>query len=248
MLRILAHTNKPMRHGHIVKWLEDNGQSLTDGQIAGALYVLWKKLEAVEPVSRGLYRIRKDWDWEGGPLDFDETEQTTGSAPLPKEPKSRIVIPCYGLHWKRSSVSWNAGAELLGAMGPSEDAVNFANQTGVYVLYLWPQVTYVGRTAKGGLYQRLRSHDGDASKEWDTFSWFGLGAVNEEGVVVPPSARASIEDQVTMMEAVLIGVLRPPFNNKQGDLMGEQYGQVPDPIVEERELKVFRERLRKLIP
>ena len=230
-----------MRHGDIVKWLEDNRQALTDGQISGALYVLSTKLNALETVTRGLYRIREDW--EGGPLDLDETSRQIGPVPSSKEPKRRVVIPCYGLNWKRNLVSWNAGAELLGAKGPGEDAVNFANQTGVYVLYQWPQVTYVGRTASGGLYERLRSHD---DKEWDTFSWFGLGTVDQDGMLVPPSVRANTEDQVTMVEAVLIEVLRPPFNKKQGDLMGDQYGQVPDPVVEERELKVFAARLRKL--
>lgn len=34
-----------MKHGHIVKWLEDNGhEALTDGQIAGALYDLATRL------------------------------------------------------------------------------------------------------------------------------------------------------------------------------------------------------------
>ena len=247
VLRILAHTKRPMKHGHIVKWLEDNGhEALTDGQIAGALYDLATKLKVVEKVDRGTYRIHKEW--EGGPLDHEEAvSQPAGSVP-PKEPKRRVVIPCYGLHWERNKVSWNAGASLLGALRKAgEDAVNFANQTGVYVLYQWPQVTYVGRTASSGLYQRLRSHDVDASKDWDRFSWFGLGAVDDDGVLHPPSAKANTEDQVTMVETVLIEVLRPPFNNKQGDLIGDQYRQVPDPVVEEREQKVLAERLRKLL-
>ena len=145
-------------------------------------------------------------------------------------------------------VSWSAGS-LLGRKGGEKDAdaVNFANQTGVYVLYQWPQVNYVGRSI-GGLYQRLSKHDSDADKgPWDRFSWFGLIPVDDDGELAERHGEMSIEDEVTMMEALLIRVLTPPNNKKGGDGMGVQYLQVPDPMVEERQQEALAKTLRQLL-
>lgn len=127
------------------------------------------------------------------------------------------------------------------------DAVNFANQTGVYVLYQWPQLNYVGRSTSGTLYQRLKAAHNDPAKGlWDKFSWFGLNQLDDDGRL-RRRGQMSITDEVTMMEALLISVLAPPYNNRGGEGMGRQYFQVPDPMVEEREQKALARTLSELL-
>ena len=246
VFQILAHIKKPAKKKDIEKWLKANGQEpLTEGQIDGAFYTLSTNyLNVVEKVERGTYCVHKGWN--GEPLEMQESAAIGSPIRALNEPQGRVVIPCFGLHWERSLVSWSVGQNLLGAVKDG-DAVNFANQTGVYVLYQWPQVNYVGRTVRGSLFQRLRSHDTDLGKGlWDKFSWFGLSEVDDDGQL-RERGQVSIADEVTMMEALLISVLTPPHNNRGGEGMGVQYFQVPDPMVEEREQKALAKTLSQLL-
>ena len=250
VFQILAYVKRPLKKRDIDEWLEANKQEpLTDGQIDGAFYALSTNyLNVVEKVEPGTYRIHKEWN--GEPLDKQVGQQGRSvpqSTPVSQARRARVVIPCFGLHWERNLVSWSTAQNLLGA-AKGGDAVNFANQTGVYVLYQWPQVNYVGRTASGELYQRLKSHHMDPTKGlWDRFSWFGLDQLDDDGRLRERRGQMSIADEVTMMEALLINVLTPPHNNKGGDGMGVQYFQVPDPTVEEREQEKLRQLLKRLL-
>lgn len=255
VFQILAHVKRPLKKRDIDEWLKASGQEpLTDGQIAGAFYDLTTNyLNVVEKVEPGTYRIHKEWN--GEPLDKQVGQQGRSvpqSAPIEPqgrtqaEDRPRFVIPCFGLHWERSLVSWSVGQNLLGK-AKNGDAVNFANQTGVYVLYQWPQVNYVGRSKSGGLYQRLKAAHNDPAKGlWDRFSWFGLNQLDDDGRL-RRRGQMSIADEVTMMEALLISVLTPPYNNRGGEGMGRQYFQVPDPVVEEREQKALARTLSELL-
>lgn len=249
VFRILAHIRKPAKKRDIDQWLEKNGQEpLTHGQITGAFYDLSTNyVNVVEKVERGTYRIHKEWD--GKPL---ETQERAAIGPPQVGPTNElrgargVVIPCFGLHWKRDLVSWSTGQSLLGAVKDG-DAINFASQAGVYVLYQWPQVNYVGRAASGSLFQRLKRHDTDPGKGlWDRFSWFGLREVDDDGQL-QERGQLSIAEEITMMEALLISVLTPPHNNKGGDGMGTQYFQVPDAMVEEREQRILARTLSQLL-
>ena len=252
VFRILAHTKKPMKQRDVLKWLENHGQrSLTKGQITGAFYHLLNTYDnVVEKTAEGTYRIHSTWN--GKPLDEQTRETIPAVSPPPSEhpkPTGEVVIPCYGVYWDRSLVAWDAEQMLLGASGASgEDAVDFAGQTGVYLLYQWPRVNYVGRAASGNLYQRLRTHNADPKKgPWDKFSWFGLRAVGDNGQLDEPRGDITIEHEVTMMEALLISALEPPFNNRRGDWMGRPYFQVPSPEIEERERGALAARMKQLL-
>ena len=249
--RILAYTKKPMQYGDIVKWIEDHGQEpLTDGQIYGAFYSLsTKHPSVVEKVGRGTYGVRKDWDgkWPTKPRE-QLSDQSKPKKALGKEAPGEVVIPCFGLYWERSLVSWSRGKPLLGVKerknGDGEDPVNFANQKGVYVLYLWPKVTYVGRTTGKGLFERLRDHH---QKHWDRFSWFGLCPVDDDGQLGEPKGQASFSEKAMVMEGLLLSVLTPPDNKKRGDLLGPEYSQVPDPEVEERKQQETMSQMMSLL-
>ena len=241
VFRILASTGKPMRYADIADWLSARGQEpLTIGQVAGGFYVLLNNYDnVVEKAGSGTYRIHSAWN--GKPLD-QQIQRGRAVAPSHRGrrgvPKVGVVIPCYGTYWDRSLVHWRS-RELLGKQqGDEADVVNFADQTGVYVLYQWPRVNYVGRTTADNLYQRLSAHANakeDRRGPWDKFSWFGLRSVGDDLELIDPEAEVSFQHSVMMMEALLISSLDPPFNRKSGDGLGDKYFQVPAPEIEERE-------------
>lgn len=188
---LLAFTRQPMGVSDISKWLAERGQDpLTEGQVAGGFYSLLNKYDnVVEKVKPGTYRVHSAWN--GKPL--DEQTRKDGPVALPHirarrgVPKVGVVIPCYGTYWDRGLVEWRNG-DLLGKQELTDaEAVNFADQTGVYVLYQWPRVNYVGRTTTGNLYQRLSTHvNKDDRGPWDKFSWFGLRSVGDDGRLKEP--------------------------------------------------------------
>ena len=254
VFRILAHTGRPMRSNDIDQWLSAHGQEpLTAGQVAGGFYVLLNNYDkVVERTRPGTYRVHSAWN--GRPL--DEQTKRDGRVASSHKPhgvvKRRrsvgVIIPCYGTYWDRSLVQWRNGALLGKQKGDEADVVDFAGQTGVYVLYQWPRVNYVGRTTENNLYQRLSEHANDKEEPrgpWDKFSWFGLRPVGDDGDLNDPEM-ASVRHNVTMMEALLISSLEPPFNNKGGDGMGEKYFQVPSPEIEEREELKIAKAMEKL--
>ena len=138
------------------------------------------------------------------------------------------LIPCYGVNWHRDQIEWDRSPQLWGSLRDDDSArVNFAEQFGVYVLYEWPNVTYVGRTTEGHLYERLLSHTTDPHRGWfDRFSWFGLLAVGADRKLEHPRGHLDMKEAITAMEAILIEILSPPFNNRRGDFLGTRYDQV----------------------
>lgn len=258
VFRILAHTREPMKMGDIHRWLEDNRQPpLTDGQIAGAFWRLTTAYEnVVEKPDRGTYRIHDAWDDK--PLDQQELKKqqeedvdygTTATAEA-DERQPDILIPCYGLYWHRDQIAWDARQQqMLGS--PTDEAseiVDFANQWGVYILYYWPNITYVGRTTRS-LYARLKDHIAQSRRanEWDRFSWFGLRPVDENGNLAAPHPRLDMGDIVAAFETLLITTLSPPFNDRSGERLGRRYLQVPDPIVEDRKRKALAEQIKDIL-
>jgi len=209
--RALEDHGDSMEPKDIRNWLAENGRVLNSDQVNGALQWLLKK-RAVEHVSQGVWRIA--------------TEQP--DPPEEKAPdKTRQVIPCYGLYWDRSLVSWGGGNKsLLGAKEGAGHRVDFAEQIGGYVLYQYPKLTYVGR-ATSSLFDRLKSHD-HRLPHWDKFSWLGLKPVDEAGGLGSPSDHVSIEEMAIAMEGFLLTVEKPRDNKKGGDLLGDEYRQVAD--------------------
>ena len=204
VLQILKYNRDRMTAKDILRRLEENGRAMDSAQVRRALWSL-NKDHAVENVDRGVWRIA--------------TEQAPD--------KTRQVIPCFGLYWERSLVSWAGGKSLLGAKEGAGHRVDFAEQIGVYVLYQYPRLTYVGSTTSS-LFDRLKSHH-QRLLHWDKFSWLGLKPVDEAGGLGSPSDHVSIEEMAIAMEGSLITVEKPQDNKKGGDLLGDEYRQVADP-------------------
>lgn len=168
------------------------------------------------------------------------------------------IIKCYGLLWRADWVSWNATPRssnlLLGRNVRSKSqVVDMKDQTGIYVLYQGDNMVYVGQSGarQQKLYQRLKAHKSDhLSGRWDTFSWFGLRKViNNGAALAAPTKKAAhltIAQALNEIEAVLIAAAEPRLNKNSGNVKKHttQYVQIRD---DERLGPTEPEMLRRIL-
>ena len=244
VLAAFAIADKPMRVPDVDKmvqeadWLSDTVKASLAGKSSGYLYTVVNSLledyqDLIEKISRGVYVKHPEYD--GEPL----SEQTriersprrkTVDKEAPDEDADDAVVPCFGISWDRELVDWGrTGGELLGSLYDGDDAVDFAEQVGVYVLYdMRGNVVYIGRTTEGNLYGRLKAHTVNSrrSSRWTHFSWFGLFPVKDDFTLSEHRRALSRNEEVILLESVLIELLTPAFNDKGGDRVGGMYEQV----------------------
>ena len=120
-------------------------------------------------------------------------------------------------------MSWDTGRrELLGRKTRTAQAVNFADQAGVYLLHSWNEIVYVGKTnrnkSKNGLYDRLKEHHTSVRKNdrRNTFSWFGFKAVQGNGELGEEPDNCNFDDIVDVIETIFIEALLPRLNMQSG--------------------------------
>jgi hypothetical protein len=108
----------------------------------------------------------------------------TSEQPLNAESDETGLINAFGMYWARSLVLWSPTPRILGQQQPSSNPVDFCGQRGVYLLHDGRDVVYVGRTTDQALGSSLRQHTVDRlNGRWDRFSWFGVFAPSESGVL-----------------------------------------------------------------
>ena len=166
-----------------------------------------------------------------------------------KEDASLTRVVAYGLYWDRDKVNWESPRRLLGRVDASNIEIDFARQSGIYILYHRLAVMYVGRTVKNDLWGRLKDHTTGSRRaaRWEQFSWFGFREVSEDGTLSDNTEILSTSMLLTILESVMIEALIPPLNDKGGDLMGEMYQQVEDPVLVQRRDVEFRRMVAKAI-
>ena len=178
-----------------------------------------------------------------------------------EEPFEFKGVANYGIFWDRYRVNWWPGRRgrgqrairLLGKeqvparqhIETEENAVDFSNQRGVYLLHQGHEVMYVGLTVasgdNNGLFYRLRLHHNDPTKSplWDRFSWFGFRPVQNgelKDVSTDMDQRIPMSALVGVVETVLIQACMPKLNGQAGRMLGTIYGQVRDPeLVDDKE-------------
>lgn len=186
-----------------------------------------------ERVARGTFKLRdKEVAAKVAPplqipaKDFNEMED------------QYAIVSSFGMFWRREGVNWTPIPKLLGMQKQSSLAVDFSDQTGVYLLYDGREVIYVGRTTDRPLGKRLYEHTIDRmSARWDRFSWFGLLPVSEEGKIGPLPVKYEAEKMIPALEAILIEALEPRQNRKRGDdLAAVEYIQKTDPSIEHKKI------------
>ena len=236
VLQILNEAAEPMYCGDIADEILRRGLKTTVGKtpnytVAGVISRLRASGADIIRTQPGVYYLSRS----GRALPdaaLAEADDELDATDVPQN----LAVAAYGLHWERDKVDWSAHRLLGYDIDPSpRQAVDFANQQGVYLLHSWQSVVYVGKTSakKGGLFQRLNYHHRRQvwSGKWERFSWYGLRHVDDVGTVVDSPDSASKEVVTALMEAVLIETLRPSFNNQQGHYMGTLYHQAIDPNI-----------------
>ncbi|HQP35686.1 MAG TPA: hypothetical protein PLI95_10910 [Polyangiaceae bacterium] len=131
-----------------------------------------------------------------------------------------------GARWKAEDVYWRTSAQNAELRGVRQDKVrgivaNFAEQSGIYVLYANFVPIYVGQANKT-LWARLHMHmfKDDLAERWDRFTWLGF-----RKVIGGASPKLSDPDSVFHIspkqlldhfEAALIHAFEPPMNGQEG--------------------------------
>lgn len=143
------------------------------------------------------------------------------------------ALKAFGMYWRRELVIWIRGTRILGRQSGGSSDVDFGSQQGVYLLHDRDRVIYVGR-ADDTMFARLRAHTTDRlSGRWDRFSWFGLRAVQPDGMLSSVALDWKHPIVLETLEALLIESLEPPLNRRRGDnLSAIEYSQVEDPDLE----------------
>jgi hypothetical protein len=147
-------------------------------------------------------------------------------------------ILCLGALWKAEDFYWKsapANGKLIGV--PSANVtgaeVNFADQSGIYVLYSDFTPIYVGQ-AKKRLFARLKEHFvlDDLQGRWNRFTWFGLrkALANGDLSVHGVDFHISTDQLLDHLEAVMIHGFEPPRNGQDGRFGKNvtRYAQVRD--------------------
>ena len=235
---------EPMYYGDIASAIVERGLRANVGKtpeatVRGSLSRLRKAgnwniqgadWQIVRPHKGYFYLLPSDQPSSENVSDVDDELDATDET-------GNLIVAAYGLHWEREDVDWSTH-HLWGydANLGRDQAIDFADQQGVYLLHSWQSVVYVGKTAakKDGMFSRLQDHHKKPvwSAKWERFSWFGIRQVDQEGnLVLDGRESASSEVLCALMEAVLIETLRPSFNQQQGNYMGTLYRQAVDPNI-----------------
>ena len=251
VVRIALAKGGPMTPTQISEWVLDNElrREWNLNRTWGALNGLKNKGEVEK--EEGLYRIvaRRKLGATSSSESGHEPLEGAAKASSVAGAGATKLIPCYGMNWLRDQVEWDHNHNLIGKGSDDGMHVNFAYQNGVYVLYDWPNVTYVGRVTRGRMYERLQEHATNQSGRWhwDRFSWFGMLSVGSDGKLASHRETLDARRVIMAMETLMIAVLSPPLNDKSGDHLGDRYYQVPDEAIQERERKELADQFSKLM-
>ena len=139
------------------------------------------------------------------------------------------MIANAGYMWHRKFVNWYEKKERL-LLGTSEDAekteANFADQTGIYLLYdNSGSCIYVGQAGRGdssGLFDRLKDHavQDDLFCLWERFTWFGFYSheILEKNGPYEDRFGGGIIQALDVLEAIAIYASNPAMNRRRGTL------------------------------
>lgn len=257
--RVLGEAGEALHYSDITDRILESGLRTSTGATPAAtvnsqVVMSIKRKGETSPyvrVGRGTFGLRDAVSASEIFLALKGAGTTVLPEPMPPQEKgieeSAGLIQAFGMYWERSAVHWQSATQLLGRYDRKSTTVDFAQQTGVYLLFDGRNVVYAGRTGMrqsgDALARRLFEHTEDRLKgRWDRFSWFGLRTVRDDGALGPVAAShtSSEASLIATLEALLIEAFEPPQNRKRGDtLRDREFIQVEDPEVETRRAKAF---------
>ncbi|MBM7050677.1 hypothetical protein [Rothia sp. ZJ1223] len=201
-------------------------------------WIFWHLENSRETLADLREKYRKNFGSQT--LAVDSSEDGDTSSAESEDVESSGVISAFGMFWRRADVNWELkqNVKLLGVhpTDKTQQHIDMAGQTGVYLLHDGSRTIYVGRVSAERLGFRLYEHTIDrVAGRWDRFSWFGLRPVTLDGSLGVAQQDFPAELVISTMEAVLIEGLEPPQNRRQGDgLKGQEYLQAPDQEVQRK--------------
>lgn len=237
IIQVLKDAQAPLTYGDIALRVSDSGYRKKIGAtpamtVASVLSTSIRSEGDDSPFvrySRGLYGL-KEWG-RGAPVSEEVVDANDAAA----DSAQAGLINAYGMFWRRDQINWKMSSpRIWGKQQSGSQRVDFAPQSGVYILYDGARVIYVGKADDTPLGRRLRDHTLDRlSGRWDRFSWFGVRGVSEDGTLNPRPTSFPPESLISTLEALLIEGLEPPQNRRQGEGFGGlEFIQEPDPDLE----------------
>jgi hypothetical protein len=138
-------------------------------------------------IGRGVYAMRSQLD-SSLYLPNVLTEYTASGEDVESDDALNDIpdlIQCFGMYWERDCVNWQLPSPPLFGLSEGADVkVDFAKQTGIYLLHDRREIVYVGKAGSNSLASRLKSHTKNRLRgRWNRFSWFGLRDVNDDGTL-----------------------------------------------------------------
>ncbi|RPI71466.1 MAG: hypothetical protein EHM38_03830 [Geobacteraceae bacterium] len=131
------------------------------------------------------------------------------------------IITCFGHQWLRERVIWKPKTEIFGCQFQKSPRINFADQTGFYVLYSEDRsIEYIDYTGDRNLGDCLYEHTLDRlDGRWERFSFFCLKPINDDGTLGPLPVEAKIGDVNVMasMKSILLELAEPRSNRRHYD-------------------------------
>lgn len=252
IIKVLSETPNPMHYAEISEQILARGYYNTDGatpdltvntQISSSI----KNEGTASPfikVGRGIFTLKEKPTTEA-PKNQEKKElgltktKPTESANTDDASDATPAIKCLGMYWQRDLVVWKNDPKIYGKQQAQSKPVDFTRQRGIYVLYDHHTVVYVGRSIDRPLGRRLYEHTIDRlGSRWNRFSWFRLLDVSNDGTLVEPQLKITMESLIITFESLLIETLEPPQNRKRGDDFSfMEYMQDVDPELKEKEIQ-----------
>jgi hypothetical protein len=127
-----------------------------------------------------------------------------------------MLIKVYGELWSRQRVDWTK-KKLVGVR-KGKRTCNAWEQRGIYALYEHFRLVYVGQADSRGIGVRLNEHRTDRFAErWDSFSFFGICAVAQDGAAMPVGDfHVAPSSVVKSLELMAILLSNAPLNRARG--------------------------------
>lgn len=161
----------------------------------------------------------------------EELEEESGLEDTINNIENEKVIKHYGVFWNRAHVDWRGNPfQLLGIDSQGTHPIDFRKMRGVYLLYDFREVVYVGQaTGNNSIANRLKDHTQDRhANRWNRFSWFGIDKVDGttgDIILSEDNLRINLGNLVDALEGLLIEGIEPRQNRRGGNNFGNEYYQ-----------------------
>lgn len=228
---VMKLTRHPMNHRAIVDICERLGLYRPESKdkyqtMQGSLHQEIKKGERsrIIKVDRGVFYLKgqEESDQVKGlslnPTIYSKTYSPSENIDTDLYPDDLGPLRACGADFIRNNVDWEGDKKIECLSSEGGRIVNLYDHVGVYILYLGSVPVYVGRSDKGCIGDRLRTHTtSEKCNSWDRFSIYSMGISRDIDNIPDQLIKFSILNQIVTLEAVLIDVLNPKLNSKRGD-------------------------------